>query len=228
MFIILILLMNNSELFNYLNYIYSYGAATRGADQYQLTAQNDILMLEVSRLQNVEEENRQLRQLLNFTKRVSLNHLVANVINRDAVNPTVVYIDRGSVDGVEYGSAVTVNAGIVIGKIVKVLPERSAVELVNSDLSRLAVMVQGEKRTSGMVNGNLGMSLTMQFIPEETDIEAGDIVVTSGLEPNVPAGLVVGQVQRVENSKDELFRTASVSTSFDTGRLGIVEIIQIP
>jgi len=57
------------------------------------------------------------------------------------------------------------------------------------------------------------------------EIKKDDLVVTNNLNENIPSGLVVGKVENVEFSQEELFKNASVSPLVDYASLALVAII---
>jgi rod shape-determining protein MreC len=72
----------------------------------------------------------------------------------------------------------------------------------------------------------------MEYIPQETEIDVGDIVLTSGLGGILPKGLVIGQVTEVVQRDYALFQAAVVRPAIDLSRLELVLVItefeQIP
>ena len=72
----------------------------------------------------------------------------------------------------------------------------------------------------------------MEYIPQEEQIDVGDIVLTSGLGGVLPKGLVIGQVTEVLQMDYALFQSATVRPAIDFSRLELVLVItefeQIP
>lgn len=194
----------------------------------QLTAEN-------TNLRFLEEENSVLRKHLNFLRKDNQRYLIANIISRDVLTGSSgqsVVIDKGSRDGLSAGLAVlsstvlgTSSQGIIIGKVADVREEIAEVYLVTNKNSKLAVSLLGESKTSGIASGELGLTIKMDFIPQTENIKAGDIVATSGLEPGIPRGLVIGRVTKVSKENNEVWQTATIEPLVDLDSLAIVSIL---
>ena len=66
----------------------------------------------------------------------------------------------------------------------------------------------------------------MKYIPQEEEINVGDIVLTSGLGGSFPNRIVVGQVVKVERRDIELFQSAEIRPSAPLESLEMVNIIR--
>ena len=139
--------------------------------------------------------------------------------------PQTIMIDKGKHDGLYPGLAVVSSEGIIVGKIVEVKDEISEVFLSNNSECKLAATLLNESKTSGITEGDLGLTIKMNFIPQDIDIKIGDIVVTSGLEQPIPRGLVIGSVLGVDKENNELWQTATIEPLLDAGALTIVSVI---
>ncbi len=63
----------------------------------------------------------------------------------------------------------------------------------------------------------------MDFVSQETTVNVGDIVLTSGMGGVYPKGLLVGDVQDVEVNENDLYQRISVRPSASI--TGIEEVI---
>ncbi|MFH0956192.1 MAG: rod shape-determining protein MreC, partial [Candidatus Falkowbacteria bacterium] len=181
------------------------------------------LIAENIKLRFLEEENLALRKHLSFLNKDNRRYLISNIISRGELtgsngegNQSVV-IDKGSADGLFEGLAVvssrtygTSSQGVIIGKIVNVKDHIAEVYLVTNKNSKLAASIFGKNKTSGIASGELGLTIKMDFIPQTENIKAGDIVATSGLEQNIPRGLVIGRVTKVSKENNEVWQTAAI------------------
>lgn len=196
------------------------------------------LISENVKLRFLEEENSVLRKHLNFLNKDNRRYLMANIISRGELTGASsegsqsVLIDKGSVDGLFAGLAVisseaigTSSQGVIIGKIVNVKENIAEVYLVTNKNSKLAASIFGENKTSGIASGELGLTIKMNFIPQTENIKAGDIVATSGLEQNIPRGLIIGRVSDVSKENNEVWQSATVETLVDLDALSIVSIL---
>ncbi|MBT4349812.1 rod shape-determining protein MreC [bacterium] len=183
------------------------------------------LLVENSQLQLLEEENKKLRELLDFTQTTEHDLVVANVVSRDFINQNLLIIDVGNAENIGIGQAVVVNNGIVIGKIIDVMQDAAVVRLLTDNGSKLAVSLGDQTLISGLLSGSLGLGMSLQYIPQDTELKKGDILFTSDLNELIPGGLVVGQVEEVEFSEGELFKKASISPLVDYNTLSLLSVI---
>jgi rod shape-determining protein MreC len=63
------------------------------------------------------------------------------------------------------------------------------------------------------------------MISQDASIEAGDLILTSGLSGGYPSDLPIGQVVTIRSLEFELFQQATVQPAVDFARLQIVLVI---
>lgn len=196
------------------------------------------LTVENIKLRFLEEENSALRKHLNFLRKDNRRYLMSNIISRGQLtglsgegNQSIV-IDRGLKDGLYPGLAVvsstalgTSSQGVIIGKVMNVKEQIAEVYLITNRNSKLAASILGENKTSGIASGELGLTIKMDFISQAENIKDGDIVATSGLEPNIPRGLAIGRVTKVNKENNEVWQTAAIEPLLDIEALSIVSIL---
>jgi rod shape-determining protein MreC len=183
--------------------------------------QIDQLQAEVVSMHELEVENGQLRDLLSMAQRTGPGELLpVSVIARDDV-PYVqaVTIDRGSSGGVHEGSIVITHKGLV-GRVESANPTSAKVRLITDVNQSVAVRLQSESRSTGVLRGqSQGNLLVVTYIPQADTIRVGDPVLTSGLGEVFPENLVVGKVARVEHTDADPYQTAVVEPAVDTDKL---------
>ena len=162
---------------------------------------------------------------------------MANIISRGELegepeDSQSIVIDKGSRDGLFAGLAVVSSSslgdtgqGIIIGKVVNVKDNLAEIYLVTNKNYKLAAAILGESKTSGIVAGELGLTIKMEFIPQTENIKPGDLVATSGLEQNIPRGLVIGRVTKVIKENNEVWQSAIIEPQIDLDSLSIVAIL---
>jgi len=180
----------------------------------------------LSVLAGASDENVSLRALLAFKQKSDTSLISANVIGADPDVSTVsLVIDRGSEDGVRLGDPVVSGEGVLVGKIVSVAAGRSTVLLCYDHRSRIAAMVQGHPESNGVASGERGLVIRMTLIPQNAPIEVGDVVVTTGLEPSLPRGLIIGSIDSVSRVPSEPFTSATVVPAADALHLTAVAVL---
>ena len=186
------------------------------------------LLQEKSVWQEEKQENQFLRDQLSFVKDNNYAFEIANVIGRglDEVS-NILIVDKGEKNGVSLGQAVVSGSGVMIGKITKVEKNRAFVLLLNDDLSQVATKIQNEDKTMGLVVGQFGLGLIMNYIPTTESVEVDDLVVSSGVEEMVPQGLVVGQIDNVVSVAEDLFQSATIRSLIDFNKITLVNILKV-
>lgn len=147
--------------------------------------------------EETSRENARLKQLLSLQSRIEIPSIPAQTIGRDTAHGYESFtVNRGSLDGVTIDSAVLSPAGVVVGRIVVVTPWTSTLQLITDPQSAVGAKIV---RTSahGVIHGTGGAILELDYVTSLADVEAGDIVVTSGDDGIYPPGLEIGRVARV-------------------------------
>lgn len=200
----------------------------------ELVQERDALrqqLLAVS--QRLSETQRQLetaqtiQQLESFFEQESLQAVMAFVIAYSP-DPGIqsVVIQRGRRDGIEDGQAVITDTGVVIGTIVRTESTTATVRLATDSLSRILAKVQNESNSRGIVTGERGLSMVMNFIARNDRVESGQSVVTSGLDPKIPPDLLIGTIETTSSRAGELFQSAIIRTPVELQRLHAVAVVQ--
>ncbi len=188
------------------------------------------LLIANAELKIIQEENEIMRKYLDFFSEYKYSKILAGVISRGDISDSagrieVINIDKGLKDGITSGLIVINQDGIVIGKIAEVKESISKVYLVMNKECHIAATILGDDKTSGIVEGELGLTMKMGFIPQSKNIKDGDIIVTSGLEELIPRGLVIGQVSTLEKENNELWQEAILESSVDLNEIIIVSVL---
>lgn len=189
----------------------------------ELTAEN-------AELKVVKKESEILKNFLELPKRDKFEQRMARVISRGMWNDpreegVSFLINKGEKHGLKRGMAVVNERGIVVGKLTETEDAVSRVLTLTDDECELAASIQNEEGTMGIVKGEMGLTAQMEYIPQTEEISPGDRVVTSGLEKNIPAGLAMGEVTRVENDSNQVWQTATVEPLTDIKELTMVAVM---
>lgn len=165
-------------------------------------AEQSQLALHASQM---EAENKRLRALLGLQKQAAVPMLAAEVLSdaRDPYSESLI-INRGSRHGVESGSPVVDDIG-VIGQITRVMPFESQVTLLTDKDQAIPVQVVRNGIRSIAVGSTRRGSLELRFMPAAADLQEGDLLVTSGLDGVYPPGLPVARIARIERRADTAF-----------------------
>jgi len=190
----------------------------------RLRSETVALRLRQLRQEALEAENLRLRTLATLRERLPERALGAEVVARDWNGFTRgLTIDRGRADNIERLAAVIVTNGVV-GRVA-VLRRQSAVVQVLTDPASSIGGVVLRTRAQGLVEGVAGGRLRIKLAVSEEPLQAGDLVVTSGIGELFPKGLPLGRVLRV-HSPTGLFRTAELEPAVDL--TSVEEVLVLP
>jgi rod shape-determining protein MreC len=195
---------------------------TRNAE---LQAQVSQLQTQVIDLQQRVNETEILAALVDFSRaNPESSYKAASVIGRDP-SPFLHYviINRGSNDGIQRGMPVVTNEGLA-GRIDAVIGDAARVQLVTDPAAAVNVHLKNAN-ADAMLVGSVTGDLSLDLISQDATVNAGDIILTSGLGGGFPPDLIVGQVVNVRKLPAELFQQATVQPAVDFSRLQIVLII---
>ncbi len=184
---------------------------TRSAAQQAEDLSSRSLALQSLKANQVEAlllENERLRQLLELRERVKTPVKAAEVLY-DAADPYTrkVILDQGLVQGIEPGSPVMDESG-VLGQVTRVHPFVSEVTLlVDRDQAIPVLNVRTGVRSVayGDPLSALGGGLELRFTPSGADLQEGDLLTTSGVDGVYPPGLPVARIDKVERRVDSAF-----------------------
>lgn len=188
---------------------------------------------EIAEMEVLKRENEILRSHLDFSQKREFKQVLTNIIGeRFEAGTNWFLIDKGTSNGIERGLAVVNEGGFFVGTIIEVDKFISYFMPIYDPHSQRAADIIGkdgvggeEGVTSGIVQGKFGLSAEMSWIPQEISISPGDMVITSGLEENIPRGLVIGEVQDVIKKPNAIFQKVIVKPMFSSEELRIVSVI---
>ena len=190
------------------------------ASKYHLQRENnrlrrENLMLQAGqqKLAALESENMRLRDLLESSFKIGERVLIAELIAID-LDPyrQQVVINKGKISGVYIGQPV-LDAKAVMGQVIHVSRLRATVLMITDASHALPVQVnRNGLRTIAMGTGHINL-LVLPNLPNNADIEEGDLLVTSGLGGRFPAGYPVARVSSVSNKPGEPFASIEARPS---------------
>jgi len=170
--------------------------------QAQLLAQS----VRTVQLEQMELENRHLRELLELRQRTGTPAMAAEVLY-EAGDPFTrkMVLDKGAVNGVVQSSPVMDERGI-LGQITRVHPLVSEITLV-TDREHSIPVLNTRTGARGVAFGESGGAplLELRYMATNADIEIDDVLTTSGVDGVYPAGIPVAKVVKVERRADTVF-----------------------
>jgi rod shape-determining protein MreC len=195
---------------------FEFGAEVSGFLVRHRTLQNENAALRVNRQQagaqlariaSLQAENDELRRLVALRQTVGTSPVAAEILStpRDPFSQRVI-LDRGTNAGIAAGLPVVDGTGLV-GQISSAYAFNSEVTLISDRSQAVPAQIQRTGQRVLVFGGGTGMEV--RYLPTHTDIQQGDILVTSGIDRVYPAGLAVAKVSRVLRPTDSPYARVS-------------------
>lgn len=154
------------------------------------------------RMHSLEAENAQLRELLGAVREIETQTKTKAVLAeilytpRDPFNHKIT-LNKGSQHHIQLGQAVIDDKGIV-GQITQLYPWSSEVTLLTDKDHSVPVQIARNSMRSVISGTGKNNELQLRYLSVNTDIQLGDLLVTSGIGGVYPVGIPVAIVQRIE------------------------------
>jgi rod shape-determining protein MreC len=165
-----------------------------------------------NQVEQLAAENAQLRKLLALRERLNTPAQAAEVLY-DAADPYTrkIIIDKGTAQGIEAGSPVIDESG-VLGQVTRAHLMISEVTLV-TDREQAIPVLNTRTGSRGVAYGDAGAhgsgGLELRYMAANADVQAGDLLTTSGVDGLYPPGIPVARVEKVERRPDSAFARIS-------------------
>ncbi|WP_341910038.1 rod shape-determining protein MreC [Polaromonas sp. YR568] len=163
--------------------------------------------LRAGQVEQLTQENNRLRKLLDLREQLATSVMAAEVLY-DAADPYTrkVIIDKGLTQGVELGSPVLDESG-VLGQVTRVHPLVSEVTLlIDRELAIPVLNVRTGARSVAYGDPSSGGDgLELRFMGSNSDVKQDDLLTTSGVDGVYPAGLPVARISRIERRAESAF-----------------------
>ncbi|MDP4029677.1 MAG: rod shape-determining protein MreC [Gallionella sp.] len=153
---------------------------------------------QLSQLQALQQETRQLRNLLKLPQHGELAAQAAEIVyaERDVFKRKVI-IDKGANANVLIGQVVRDDAGIV-GQVTRVYPWLAEVTMITEKDHAVPVMVLRNGLRTIVFGAGDTSQLSLRYMPVSSDIQHDDLLVTSGIDGVYPPGIPVAKVVKIE------------------------------
>ncbi len=204
---------------------------TLRADNAALRTEVDRLTLENVQLREAAFAAQQAAKLGDIAKTLPFQTVAATVIARDPSNIlATIVLGVGTNDGVKVGHVVLSEQGLV-GRVSEVGTNYSKVLLITDPSSTVSALIEGSRAT-GIVRGQYGDSLIMDWILQTERVKAGDVVVTAGLglgdelRSLYPKGLVIGKILQLQNAEAAAYQRAIIAPAVELRKLENVLVVK--
>jgi len=189
------LIVNSSDYFT-----------TRSALEHE-NAAIKLRQTELSLLANqaalLSVENQNLRNLLELQKKTSFKTIPVEILFNPP-NPISqrIVINRGQNQGLRLGSPIANDAGI-LGQVVRLFDNSAEVSLLEDRDFAVPVLVARNGLRAAVVGTGRGKHLELRYLPVASDLEVGDILLTSGVDGVYPPGFAVAVISKIERNTEQ-------------------------
>lgn len=192
------------------NFFYFFISLKKIAQENQwLRLENLQLVSQTAKLNDLIKENEFLRLALSAERSSGQKIIVAKIVSRyDLLGQQTFRIDKGIKNGVNKGQAVVVAPNILIGQIVESLDNFASVRPLTNSRSQIQVIVK-DKQILGIIKGQENNILVMEMVPQDKELSAGDLLVSSPTD-QLAGDLLIGKVEQVFKSDLGVFQQALV------------------
>jgi rod shape-determining protein MreC len=195
-------------------------------ENVELKAKLEQLTVELNETREKAAQYDALRVQYGLPALASFRQIAANVIARDtSLWFKRLTIDRGTLDGVKRDMPVVTHVG-VIGRVVNVGPNFAQIQLITDANAGVGVMIQSS-RLPGELKGLNNNLCEIKNIPSSEEVSENEPVVTTGLDRIYPKGLVIGNIERVENDANAPYKKIIVKTAVQIDRVENVLVLLI-
>jgi len=200
----------------------------------KLREENRLLKIEIDKLlyekknyfQEILSSYQRLERLLEFKQKQVYSLLPVRVISyTPSIYFEVVFIGKGSKEGVERGMTVVHPQGLV-GKVMEVYPHQAKVLLIIDKRSKVGVRIQRTRDIAILQGKGEEGVCELKYLLNTASVKIGDEVVTSGLGKLFPEGILVGEVSQVKRDPNRLFQEVKVTPAVDFGKLEELFVIK--
>ena len=181
----------------------------------------------------IVNENRILREQLEFSSSLSFNKIPAEIIAKDPGNEfSTIVINKGSRHGVEKDMPVIAyQDGFqgLVGKIVETGMITSVVMPLHDESCYVAARLQ-ETRYEGLVkgSGNPNKNIIMDYVKKRAkeEIQYGDLVTSSGMQSLYPEGIYIGRVRAMNAREWDSSLELEIEPIIDFSKLEYVFVLE--
>ncbi len=216
-----------------------FGQAHRLLEQNkQLQDQLAVLSYDQAANEQLRQDNQELRSLLKLPQALGWSAQAVEVIGRQSDDSGTLYlINAGLKQGLQPGLSLVAGlestgdnqaSGLLVGTIKSVNEQTAGFILTTSPNSRLVAQILNPGRTQGLAVGEYNLGLRIRYIPQDQPIEVGELAVTSNADPQLPSGLLLGVVSKVEVNDNTFFKTAVVTPPIKLDKFKYLYVLKKP
>ncbi|EGC82095.1 rod shape-determining protein MreC [Anaerococcus prevotii] len=210
----------------------SFGSKETRAAVEKLEEENKALEIENAKLNNIIAQKDFLESEKNALESSENQYMKANVVNTDSNSMTQNFtIDKGKKDGIEVNDIILQAVGDsnyytgLVGKVTEVYQTTARVETINSKSNDVS-FVNSKSGDYGVIDRFTQKTIQGYMLDVDSEVEAKDVLLTSGLGGVYPEGIYIGTVSNVTMSQDALKKNITLNSPVDFSHLYRVLILK--
>ncbi|MBV7273075.1 rod shape-determining protein MreC [Clostridium thailandense] len=218
----------NSGVKNFAGSIFNFSNIKK--ENEDLKKKNSELENKIIDYQSLKSENERLRKTLNFKEqRAEFNYIGGDIVEKGANGMLDQFvINRGSKDGIGKGMVAVTYEGLV-GQVTSVGSNWAIVQTLANENIAVSGAVESTNDNNGIVKGykdsNNNLLAKLYYLPLDSNIKKGDVILTSGLGGLYPKGIRIGDVIDIEEDKGKVMKNAIIKPYVDFNKLDEILII---
>jgi cell shape-determining protein MreC len=215
-------------------FFHSYSGEDKNSELAKLKKENIDLRMQAAKVAALEKDNQALRDQFAVANPKSQSLLPAFIVGMPAFLPGIsivdeIIIDKGSDDKIKLGSSIVFKDNL-IGKVVKISPHLSVVDLLNHKGFSFTAETTAT-HALGIMQGTGAEAIVLNNVLLSDTLQKGDIVVTKGDINSdglgFPPDLIVGKIISINKKASALFQSAEVERLVDVTRLKMVFVMLV-
>jgi len=219
----------NSKIRNSLSFIFNISSIKSENDK--LVKKNSELESKALDYDALKTENDRLRNVLKFTsQRAEYNYVGCDIIGKSGGSFLDQFVlNKGSKDGIAKGMIAITDQGLV-GQISSVGNNWCVIQSLANENLAVSGKVQSTGENSGIVKGYISDSkflARLDYLPIDSKVKNGDVILTSGLGGVYPKGIRIGYVTNVQEDQGRVVKVAVIQPYVDLNKIQEV-IVVIP
>lgn len=199
----------------------------------KLQTENLSLHQQLANVQQLEEDNKALRDQFETTSISSSSLLPARVIGDPQFfpgvsSPEILILDKGEKDGVRVGDTVVYKNNIV-GTVSRTTDTASQITVVSNKATSITAQTS-KTEAQGVLSGQGNGVMVLGSVVLSESLQKDDMVITSGSQDinkkGYPPGLIIGRIMSVNRDPSSLYQSASVKSLLQIEKLTTVFILK--
>lgn len=197
-----------------------------------VTPNSNVIIKNSNNNQELKSEIKEMKKIMNLKNTYTnydLEYATVSVRNKSYWLDNLI-IDKGKKEGIKKDMAVITDSGL-IGIISKVYRNSSEVRLITTSNNKNKITAYIETGGGDFVGYIDSFSkdkkeLIIKDIDKDSNIKAGDKVMTSGMNLVFPKGIYIGKVKDIKDDENNLSKIVSVEIKQNLNKIHYVAVVK--